>query len=157
LRNRLNRAFAGEYTAPNTVVFDYPNIVDLARHLALEIGGTERDTEQSTPAQRTLPSEDAIAVVGIGLRFPGADDPSEFWRLLEAGGDALTDGRRDPGPWKGVAGDPAAEDPATRRGAFIDGVHMFDRRFFRMLGRWTHSSECCSKRPGTHSRTPEWT
>ncbi len=132
LRNRLNRAFAGEYTAPNTVVFDYPNIVDLARHLALEVGGTERDTERSTPTQRTLPSGDAIAVVGIGLRFPGADDPSEFWRLLEAGGDALTDGRRDPGPWKGVAGDPAAEDPATRRGAFIDGVHMFDRRFFRI-------------------------
>ena len=30
LRNRLNRAFTGTYTAPNTLVFDYPDIVTLA-------------------------------------------------------------------------------------------------------------------------------
>ncbi|MYJ73790.1 MAG: SDR family NAD(P)-dependent oxidoreductase, partial [Gammaproteobacteria bacterium] len=30
LRNRLNRAFAGVYVAPNTVVFDYPDIASLA-------------------------------------------------------------------------------------------------------------------------------
>ena len=38
LRNRLNRAFAGEYAAPNTLVFDYPDIAALARHLVGELG-----------------------------------------------------------------------------------------------------------------------
>ena len=36
LRNRLNRAFAGEYTASNTVVFDYPDIASMASHIAGE-------------------------------------------------------------------------------------------------------------------------
>ena len=39
LRNRLNRAFADQYVVPNTVVFDYPDIASLARHLAGELGG----------------------------------------------------------------------------------------------------------------------
>ncbi|MCY4573282.1 MAG: SDR family NAD(P)-dependent oxidoreductase, partial [Gemmatimonadetes bacterium] len=34
LRNRLNRALSGTYTAPNTLVFDYPDIAALATHLA---------------------------------------------------------------------------------------------------------------------------
>ena len=31
-----------------------------------------------------------IAIIGMGLRFPGgARDPSSFWRFLEAGGDGI--------------------------------------------------------------------
>ena len=132
LRNRLNRAFAGEYTAPNTVVFDYPNAVDLARHLASELGEPDTVIAPPPPVLRRPPSEDAIAVVGIGLRLPGADDVSEFWRRLEAGENAVTDGRQDGGRWNGVAGDPAADDPATRHGAFIERIDRFDSRFFRI-------------------------
>ena len=50
LRNRLNRAFAGQYTASNTVVFDYPDIAGLARHLAEELGQT-----QESDAAPTMP------------------------------------------------------------------------------------------------------
>ena len=38
LRNRLNRALAGAYVAPGTVVFDYPDAASLALHLAGELG-----------------------------------------------------------------------------------------------------------------------
>ena len=34
LRTRVNRAFAGTYVAPNTVVFDHPTVERLADHLA---------------------------------------------------------------------------------------------------------------------------
>ena len=51
LRNRLNRAFAGDYTASNTVVFDYPDIASLARHLVEELG----EVEVAEPAPQTLP------------------------------------------------------------------------------------------------------
>jgi len=135
LRNRLNRAFAEEYTVPNTVVFDYPDIAALARHLAGELGGAA-----SAPAARTQPeperqavvqpAEDGIAIVGMACRFPGATDISAFWRQLEAGTDAVTDGRRDAGPWNGVAGDPASEDDDSRRGAFLEDIDKFDARFF---------------------------
>ena len=147
LRNRLNRAFAGEYSAPNTVVFDYPDIDSLARHLADELGGDEEggtapdDTpvrapvSQPEPDQRpaapTVGSErDDIAIVGMACRFPGAPDLEAFWSLLEAGGDAVTDGRPGTGPWNGVSGDPAIEDPVARRGGFIEGIDHFDARFF---------------------------
>ena len=42
----------------------------------------------------------------------------------------MTDGRRDAGPWSGVAGDPAAEEAIYRRGGFIEGIGLFDARFF---------------------------
>ncbi len=136
LRNRLNRAFADAYTAPNTVVFDYPDIAVLARHLAGELG----DIEEAAPAPQAQPKpewrpaarreEEQIAIVGMACRFPGAPDVSAFWRLLEAGVDAVTDGRRDSGPWSGVVGDPAAEEGIYRRGGFIEGIDRFDARFF---------------------------
>ena len=136
LRNRLNRAFAGEYTASNTMVFDYPDIGTLARHLVDELGEVDGapDTQaEPDPAPRPVTQDDdAIAIVGIGCRFPGADDPLAFWRQLTAGVDSVTDGRQDPGSWAGVFGDPNAADTTFRRGAFIDGIDRFDSRFFRI-------------------------
>ena len=140
LRNRLNRAFAGEYVASNTVVFDYPSVAGLARHLAAEFGAAG-----DTPAAAVLPQQpvperrpqvrddaDGIAIVGMACRFPGADDLAAFWRQLATGENAVTDGRQDSGSWHGVTGDPAAEDAADRHGAFVEGLDRFDSRFFRI-------------------------
>ena len=74
--------------------------------------------------------DDAIAIVGMACRFPGAPDLDALWRLLEAGRDLVTEGRLDPGPWKGVAGDPDDSRDAVRRGAFLDDIVSFDARFF---------------------------
>ena len=135
LRNRLNRAFADAYTAPNTVVFDYPDIAVLARHLAEELGDlgpAPAPQAQPEPERRPVArrEEEQIAIIGMACRFPGAPDIAAFWRLLEAGGDAVTDGRRDTGPWGGVAGDPAAEKDFYRQGGFIEGIDQFDAKFF---------------------------
>ena len=50
-RNRLNRAFAGEYVVSNTAVFDFPDITQLSQHLSEELGqvGTRVEPE-ATPA-----------------------------------------------------------------------------------------------------------
>ena len=140
LRNRMNRALSGEYVVSNTAVFDYPDITALASHLAEELGqlGEVGDAPSSPEPQAPEPSapsrtdEDAIAVVGMACRFPGANDLAEYWKLLEAGADAITEGRRDDGSWSGGVGDPDAEDVINRRGAFVDGIDWFDSRFFRI-------------------------
>ncbi len=140
LRNRLNRALSGAYVVSNTAVFDYPNVNSLADHLAGELGevsgaGTpEPLPAPSTPRPRQSPATDdeAIAIVGMACRFPGAPDLASFWSLLESGGDAITDGRPDQGPWAGLVGDPNADDIAYRRGGFIEGLDQFDNRFFRI-------------------------
>ena len=151
LRNRLNRAFSGEYTASNTVVFDYPDISTLAGHLVGELGeaidmpaAPAQPWPQPEPQPETQPGaqiatgpgpspgsgDDGIAIIGMACRFPGAPDLQSFWRLLEAGVDAVTDGRRAPGSWEGVTGDPAQSDSALRRAGFIEGIDLFDARFF---------------------------
>ncbi len=137
LRNRLNRAFSETYMAPNTLVFDYPTIADLARHLVDVLGetdaaplpGEEPEPPPEPPVQR---KDDGIAIVGMACRFPGAPDIATFWRQLEAGADAVTDGRPGSGPWHGISGDPALEDAASRRGGFVEGIDRFDAGFFGM-------------------------
>lgn len=144
LRNRLNRALAGEYVASNTIVFDYPNVAEMARHLSEELADLSEEKQvfsiQVAPAADDEPEEeprlptdvDGIAIVGMACRFPGADNLDEFWRLLEVGSDAITDGRQDGGSWRDVVGDPYAEREVLRKGAFIDHVDEFDSRFFRI-------------------------
>ncbi len=134
LRNRLNRAFAGEYVAPNTVVFDYPDIAALAHHLAGELGEIGAAEVEPVPERRPREpvEDDGIAIVGMACRFPGAPDLTAFWRQLEAGTDAVTDGRPDPGSWDGVVGDPASPDEWSRVGGFIEDIDKFDAAFFRI-------------------------
>ena len=137
LRNRLNRAFSEAYAAPNTLVFDYPTIADLARHLVGELGEeivapAPQATVESGQDAPVLREADGIAIVGMACRFPGAPDIAAYWRQLEAGHDAVTDARQDNGSWAGVAGDPAAADGIWARGGFVDGIDRFDARFFGM-------------------------
>ena len=135
LRNRVNRAFAGEYVAPNTIVFDYPSVADLARHLAGELG---EPAEAALPERRAPEVQvrsdvrDGIAIVGMACRFPGAEDLSAFWRQLEAGESAITDGREGSGDWNGAVGDPAVTDASYLRGGFVKDIDLFDSRFFRI-------------------------
>ncbi|MEU8434176.1 acyltransferase domain-containing protein [Streptomyces sp. NPDC029216] len=69
-----------------------------------------------------------IAVIGMSCRFPGVNDPREFWRLLH-------DGEATVGtfPASRAAGpDPASHpDAATLlQGSFLDSVDGFDAEFF---------------------------
>ena len=94
----------------------------------------ERLEESEPPPTQALapPAAGGIAIVGMACRFPGAPDLDSFWRQLEAGENAVTDGRPDPGPWNGASGDPANPDPHSRVGAFVEGIDRFDARFFRI-------------------------
>ena len=141
LRNRLNRAFSDAYVAPNTLVFDFPTIADLASHLVDALGEPAPAPEAASDAVLEAVPEpgvqpepgsenDGIAIVGMACRFPGAPDIATFWRGLEAGHDAVTNGRQDNGTWTGVAGDPTVDDGTWERGGFVEEIDRFDARFF---------------------------
>jgi acyl transferase domain-containing protein len=91
----------------------------------------QADPHTSSPAA-------AIAVIGIGCRFPGqADDPHTLWRNLLAGTDSVGDvpaGRwnieRHFHPQRGLAG-----KSASRWGGFVDGIDGFDAEFFNISPR----------------------
>ncbi|WP_199837533.1 polyketide synthase, partial [Streptomyces caniscabiei] len=76
-----------------------------------------------------LGESQAIAVVGIACRLPGAGNPSEFAALLARGGDAVTEA---PAERRGLV----PEIPGiTARGGFLGGVDGFDAGFFGISPR----------------------
>ncbi|BAU65096.1 Beta-ketoacyl synthase [Stanieria sp. NIES-3757] len=100
-----------------TVIYDYPNILSLASYLAQE--SSEEVSE--TVIKPAMTSD--IAIVGMGCRFPGANNPQEFWQLLRDGKDAISQVK---GRWQG-------ED----WGGFIENVDQFDPQFFGITPRET--------------------
>ncbi|HEV2146667.1 MAG TPA: type I polyketide synthase, partial [Longimicrobiaceae bacterium] len=118
---------------PPTLVWDHPTPEALARHLAGEGAATAPREPRAEPAA----ADEPVAVVGMACRFPGADSPEAFWRLLRDGVDAV---REVPAErWDADAlydPDPAVPGKmSTRWGGFLDRVDAFDAAFFGISPR----------------------
>ena len=76
----------------------------------------------------------AIAIVGMACRFPGAPDLASFWRLLESGGNAVTEGipASGIGRFGELFPNAAVQNEACRFAAFVAGIDRFDASFFRI-------------------------
>src|SRR4051812_22286985 len=79
-------------------------------------------------------SNDPVAIVGIGCRFPRASGPDGFWKLLREGTNAVGKvpaERRELFDSDVTTGDV----PATQWGGFLDEVDGFDWRAFSISPR----------------------
>ncbi|MCG8346827.1 MAG: amino acid adenylation domain-containing protein [Chloroflexales bacterium] len=117
-----------------TLVYEYPSIVTLADYLA---NGASVVTPAAPFEPKRQPTTEPIAVIGIGCRFPGADGPQAFWRLLHDGVDAISEVPPDRWDIEGVY-DPDPATPgkmSTRWGGFLERADMFDARFFGISPR----------------------
>lgn len=78
-----------------------------------------------------------IAIVGMGCRFPGAETLDDFWALLHAGKNAITEIPGD--RWnldQYYSPDPSAPGKMyTRHGGFVPHLYDFDAAFFRIAPR----------------------
>ncbi len=122
-------------TLPPTLVWDYPTIEALARHLASEAGET---APVRKPQKESRPDEaEPIAIIGMGCRFPGAEDLQAFWRLLRNGGNSIVEVPAD--RWDvDEFYDPTPGKPGkmvTRWGGFLEHVDRFDPQFFGISPR----------------------
>src|SRR5579863_486499 len=119
---------------PAELAYECPTIEALAHRLA----------DSSDPFQPTIEVSrvrdakvEAIAIIGIGCRFPGAKDARAFWNLLRNGVDAI----REVPPERFNLHDFFDPDPAapgkmvTRWGGFIERVDQFDAHFFGISPR----------------------
>jgi len=71
-----------------TLVYEYPNILTLSEHLAENYesaGFSQEDTNIK------INSKEPIAIIGMGCRFPGANNIESFWNLLRDGVDAISE------------------------------------------------------------------
>ncbi|MBL1103056.1 SDR family NAD(P)-dependent oxidoreductase [Streptomyces sp. 5-8] len=154
LRDRLAAEFGLEL--PTTIVFEKPTIEALGAYLAEaapeaaqeaapDAGDQARTTSPAVPSGGPADddsahddradedgADDAIAVVGMACRLPGASSPDEFWELLAEGRHAVRDlpaARRADPIWA------EAGPEVPMRGGFLDEVSGFDAEFFRVSPR----------------------
>nr|WP_319491612.1 non-ribosomal peptide synthetase/type I polyketide synthase [uncultured Desulfobacter sp.] len=133
---------------PSTLGFDYPSISAVASFLEKESDESRGNDSKgySIPVQPSWYKSDespedgdeSVAVVGIGLKFPGGSNtPAAFWNFLAGSGDAIT---RVPGNrWRlddFLDTDPAAPGKMTTPwGGFLDDIDQFDPEFFGISPR----------------------
>jgi acyl transferase domain-containing protein/NAD(P)-dependent dehydrogenase (short-subunit alcohol dehydrogenase family)/acyl carrier protein len=86
----------------------------------------------AAPIGHPLTDTTAIAVIGIGGKFPGAADVHELWRHIEANRDLITEVPSQRWDWRTIYGDPHTEPGKTRVkwGGFVADADCFDAGFF---------------------------
>ena len=110
-----------------TLVYDYPTIDALARFLAKE---DLPQSDRPEPGNAWCKGREPIAIIGIGCRFPGADHPDAFWRILR-------DGIEGVGPIPASRWEPGAlfGPGIPQRGGFLQSIDEFDADFFGISPR----------------------
>jgi acyl transferase domain-containing protein/acyl-CoA synthetase (AMP-forming)/AMP-acid ligase II/acyl carrier protein len=110
-----------------TLLWQYPTVATLAAFVETQlqsVGGAIRPTQDHHRLEQS-----PIAVVGMGCRFPDADNPDEFWQHLVDGHDAIKDipvQRWDVDSYPQIN---------TRRAGLLKHVDLFDADFFGIAGK----------------------
>jgi acyl transferase domain-containing protein/acyl-CoA synthetase (AMP-forming)/AMP-acid ligase II/acyl carrier protein len=123
-----------------TLVYDYPSIRALATYLAGEPPAStpvEVARVEAAEARTYALESDAIAIVGLGCRFPKANDPEEFWQLLRDGIDGISEVPAQRWHVQELY-EPEQARPGkmnTRWGGFLAQVDQFDPYFFGISPR----------------------
>lgn len=110
-----------------TLVYDYPSVRTLAAHLAAQAVAALGAGSASGAIDGGCTSHSAVAIIGLGCRFPGGESPGAFWEILREGRDAITG--VPAGRW-----DPALVD-APAQGGFLENIDAFDSDFFGIAPR----------------------
>lgn len=117
-------------------VFEYPTIRMLAAHLAAIPAAPYLAQKLSKTigltASENEPKQDrnAVAIIGMAGRFPGADNVDQFWSNLVDGIESIADLDEQALREAGVAPDIFGRPNYVRREAVINGIDLFDAAFF---------------------------
>ncbi|WP_040699565.1 type I polyketide synthase [Nocardia vinacea] len=134
LQSRLQRATG--VPLPASLVFDHPTATAVARLLQARVTGIERDKHR---VSRRTATDEPIAIVGIGARFPGGVRSAEdLWDLMTAGRDVIGEFPTDRGWDLDRLFDPDPDKPGTvytRHGGFLSDAGDFDPGFFGISPR----------------------
>jgi acyl transferase domain-containing protein len=138
LRNRLEQVLDVPLSA--TLVWTYANVRELAAFLGQTLD--ELPAEPSAKREAVEPGRslaavepqprgtEPLAIIGVGCRFPGAEDgPSAFWRLLEDGRDAVRDIGKLRWPSRTFG------RTAAQWGGMLASIDRFDPAFFEISPR----------------------
>ncbi len=138
---RLNQHFERQVTLVD--LFKYSTVETLAEYLdesSAQAPGLARGAERADRRRKPLSEvgdvkSTDIAVIGMACRFPGADNPDEFWQNLKGGVESVSFFSDEEILASGV--DPkSANDPRYVKGnPIIEGIEWFDAGFFDVSER----------------------
>ena len=81
----------------------------------------------------TKPGEKDIAIIGLSCRFPGANNPTEFWDVLSKSKDCITEIPADRWSISDYYDPEAKGNKSTSKwGGFLDNIRDFDSEFFKI-------------------------
>lgn len=104
-----------------TLLWQYPSIATLAAYLET----AQQGVLATTNAQNfSNVEQSSIAIIGMGCRFPDANNPTEFWAQLVNGHDAIKEipaSRWNPSDFPQIN---------TSRAGLLNNIDLFDAEFF---------------------------
>ncbi|WP_372365775.1 SDR family NAD(P)-dependent oxidoreductase [Candidatus Uabimicrobium sp. HlEnr_7] len=136
LQNKLETTFGQSFSS--TLAFDYSTVVDIAGYIIGECFTEDIKEEINViEVHKNDSSNEPIAVIGLGCRFPGSDTPEKFWDILSSSQEV----RREVPTDRWNVNDYYDESPQasdkmyTRHGGFLNKIDMFDPEFFGIAPR----------------------
>ncbi|WP_071642516.1 SDR family NAD(P)-dependent oxidoreductase [Paenibacillus polymyxa] len=89
------------------------------------------------PAASAPTAREAIAIIGMSGKFPGANNVDELWQGLVSGIDGIREIPAERWDWRAYYGDPQEETNKTniKWGGFMEGMDEFDPLFFGISPR----------------------
>ncbi|MFF4085229.1 acyltransferase domain-containing protein, partial [Streptomyces sp. NPDC001777] len=125
---------------PSSLVYDYPTPEVLARHIVRDlVEAPDPQTVDAVLSGLDDSSDEPLAVIGMGCRYPGGVvSPEGLWDLVSGGVDAIGELPGDRGwdldelydPERGLSG-----RTYTRHGGFVYDADTFDAEFFGISPR----------------------
>ncbi|AFM17523.1 polyketide synthase family protein [Mycolicibacterium chubuense NBB4] len=121
--------------------WQYPTVDSLAKFLT---GGEVEPVGADDGADRPASLDEPIAVIGLGVRFPGGEDsdgniegPDAYWDFLTEGRSSVREVPAERWAWfdDGTAEGAAALAATTRWGSFLRDIDAFDAEFFEIIPR----------------------
>ena len=133
LRNRISARF--DFKPPATLLFDYPTLEGLARHLLEHVIELDVEPASSVAVLQPLAADEPIAILSMACRFPGGlNTPEALWEALAEGRDLVEDFPAE--RWDvGALYDPdpdAVGKSYARQGGFVRDIDQFDAAFFEI-------------------------
>ncbi|WP_169801264.1 type I polyketide synthase, partial [Streptomyces kanamyceticus] len=90
----------------------------------------QQGSQQGQADQASEVRDSDIAIVGLACRFPGADTPDKFWRVLSEGRETLTYFSDEQLRASGVSEELIADERYVKAGQIVEDADKFDAGLF---------------------------
>jgi acyl transferase domain-containing protein/acyl carrier protein len=145
LATGINAAFGVELTPAVFFELEPPSIFTIAEYLERSccVMGESTSAAATAPPEKSAlaeafapafaPTDDAIAIIGVSGKMPGAEGLKAFWENLDAGVSSVRTIPSARWAWQDYHGGPKTPNKSVSKcGAFVDDVDRFDAAFFGM-------------------------